>query len=103
MMTNLINDLLDQAKLENSAFELHNEWFNMHEVIEEAFQIIALQAQRKKISLVQEIDVSKLHNLKNVFGDRRRYLQILLNFISNSLKFTNKEGCIKVSLFVVEI
>ena len=47
MMTNLINDLLDEAKLENSAFKLNNDWFNMHEVIEEVFQIISLQAQRK--------------------------------------------------------
>ena len=37
-----------------------------------------------------------------IYGDQRRYLQILLNFISNALKFTLKDGTIKVRLNLIE-
>lgn len=36
--------------------------------------------------------------LKRIIGDERRYLQILLNFLSNSLKFSQKNGTISVNL-----
>ena len=58
MLTNLVNDLLDSAKLQEHVFQLDNEWFNLHEVVEEAFQIVLFSAQSKQITLVQEIDVS---------------------------------------------
>ncbi len=40
MMENLINDLLDLAKLENNSFQLTSEYFNLADIIFEAFQII---------------------------------------------------------------
>ena len=49
MMNNLVNDLLDSAKLEQSKFELDLEYFNMFEVIIQAFQILSFQADLKKI------------------------------------------------------
>jgi signal transduction histidine kinase len=36
--------------------------------------------------------------LKRILGDERRYLQILLNFLSNSIKFTNEKGKILVNI-----
>lgn len=39
-LCNLINDLLDSAKLETSTFTLNNEYFNLYEVILQAFQIV---------------------------------------------------------------
>ena len=49
MMNYLVNDLLDSAKLEQSKFELDLEYFNMFEVISQAFQILSFQADLKKI------------------------------------------------------
>lgn len=40
MMTNLINDLLDLGKLENNAFQLNIEEFNLYQVIQEAYSIV---------------------------------------------------------------
>ena len=40
MMANLINDLLDLAKLENQAFLLNNEYINLVDTVSEAFQIV---------------------------------------------------------------
>ena len=36
--------------------------------------------------------------MKKIFGDERRYLQILLNFLSNSIKFTKEKGQILVNV-----
>ena len=44
-LSNLINDLLDLAKMESATFILHPQEFNMFEVVAEAFQILIFQAQ----------------------------------------------------------
>ena len=102
MMINLINDLLDLGKLEDNAFKLNYEEFNLIEVIEEAFQIVMFQAQSKDIKLRLVLEAPNTSIFKRVFCDKRRILQIILNFISNSMKFTNPHGFIKVHLRVTE-
>ena len=44
MLENLINDLLDHAKLENNTFKFDNEYFSLPDTIYEAFQILGLSA-----------------------------------------------------------
>lgn len=61
------------------------------------------QAQNKQIKLLLQVDKDRpLHVLKKVHGDKGRILQILLNIISNSLKFTPSQGYVKVILNIVE-
>lgn len=198
-LNNLIKDLLDQAQFEAGTFRFHEEYFDLIEVIENAFEIVRHSAQQKKITLIWElvhdrdhkkdsskslalykmgnsssqdpsqksqynssdnqikevivrqplgkpssfslsksrddslrenfnIDVSQkslpsfvasdqpeigrnssngqkykdYHDLKkifqNIYGDKNRYMQILLNFLDNAIKFTpkNKEISVKV-------
>jgi signal transduction histidine kinase len=59
MITNLIEDLLDLAKMENSVFKLNNDYFNLIEVITEAFNIVSFSAEEKNIKLLLEVDRSK--------------------------------------------
>ena len=60
-------------------------------------------AKQKNIKLSAEIDkISNLDFIQMIYGDERRYLQILLNFLSNSLKFTNEGGEIKVEGKIIE-
>lgn len=56
MTTNLINDLLDLAKLENNAFTLNIETFNLIEVVSKAFQVVMFQAENQNIRLYLSID-----------------------------------------------
>ena len=40
--------------------------------------------------------------LQNIYGDQRRYLQLILNFLSNALKFTPKDGSIQIRVNIIE-
>ena len=56
MITNLINDMLDLAKFENSQFKINEDFFNLIDVITEAFNMIAYSAEEKGIKLLLEFD-----------------------------------------------
>jgi signal transduction histidine kinase len=60
---------------------------------------MAHKAEDSKVKLLAEIDQKKnLAMIGNIHGDQRRFLQILSNFLSNSLKFTNPGGSVTVKL-----
>ena len=104
MMENLINDLMDLGKLQKGVFRLENDFFSLPQVIQQAFQIVKATADIKKIEMHAIIkDQNKLQYFHKLEGDQRRYLQILLNFLSNALKFTPEGGKIIVKIEAEEI
>ena len=103
MNENLINDLLDLAKLENGKFSLNSQPFNLLQTIKAAFHIIGDMASRQDITLAAVIDDKEhLGLLQGILGDDRRYQQILLNFLSNALKFTNKGGEVTIIIKILD-
>ncbi len=92
----LVNDILDQAKLEAGKMELTLGYFKAQEVINGVMSSAVGLTRDKPIRLHTEI----ADNLPDVYGDEFRTRQILLNLISNASKFTN-EGSITVSAFPV--
>ena len=104
MNENLINDLLDLAKMENGKFSLHSEPFNLIKTIKAAFHIVHDMAAQRDITLAALIDdQSHLELLQSIIGDDRRYQQILLNFLSNALKFSNQGGDVTVLIRILDI
>ncbi len=93
MMT-LINDLLDFSKVEARKIEFESISFNVHDFLYETVSPLALDAYKKKLDLV--CDVPKELHYK-VIGDPGRLKQVLINLLSNALKFTN-EGEVVVSV-----
>jgi len=91
-MLALINDILDIAKLETGHIELDIGDFNLHETIEQTCAVTAMQAREKglRFELTIEREVPE-----RVRGDSRRFQQVLLNLISNAVKFTS-EGAVSV-------
>jgi signal transduction histidine kinase len=94
-LLNQVNEFLDFAKLENGNFELALEKVNIQEVIKEAVHIMEPLIDKKKQTLVTEINVGGPVTL-----DRQRILQVLLNLLSNSNKFTPDKGTIRIKSFV---
>jgi signal transduction histidine kinase len=56
MMENLINDLMDHAKMENNSFKFDNDYFNLSSIIYEALQMLNFSASERDIQLRAQID-----------------------------------------------
>ncbi len=85
-LLNLINDVLDLAKVEAGKIELYNVDFNLHMFLTGMGEIIRIRAECKEIIFNLEMD-SILPN--DINGDEKRLRQVLLNLLGNSVKFTD--------------
>ena len=84
-LLNLVNDILDLSKIEAEQLVLENIPFNLLDVIEEAVEIYAIKAAERDVELISRIDPNT--DIKRV-GDPAHLMQIILNLISNAIKFT---------------
>ncbi len=84
-MLALINDILDISKLETGHIEIDPGDFNLHETIEQSCSVAALQARDKGIGFEVDIDTEVPRVAR---GDSRRLQQVILNLVSNAVKFT---------------
>jgi signal transduction histidine kinase len=91
-LLSLINDILDLAKIEAGRMELEVSRFAAPAALESALALVRERAQRGGIALVLDVDPA----LGEVRGDERKFKQILLNLLSNSIKFTPTGGRIGV-------
>ncbi len=81
----LINDILDCAKIEAGKFELEQYPFSLQACLQEAQDLLKVQASSKQINL----NVTWSENIPHlIVGDITRLRQILVNFLSNAVKFT---------------
>lgn len=85
----VINDILDYSKLEANGIEMDPEPFSVAALIDGAAAIIEGQCETKGLSLKVVVDVAMPQVLT---GDAGRLRQVMLNFLSNAVKFTGKGG-----------
>jgi PAS domain S-box-containing protein len=98
LMLELINDILDIAKIEAGQLEMEIAEFALRETIEQACGVAALQADAKGLAF--EVAVAEAVPAQ-ARGDGRRLRQILLNLISNAVKFTS-DGHVSVHATALE-
>lgn len=92
-LTVIINDILDFSKIEAGKLNIERTPFSFSEVIKTITSLFTLKAQQKNIKFILNID----HKIPEaLIGDAVRLNQILINLISNALKFTSK-GWVEVS------
>ena len=83
----IINDILDFSKIESGKLELEEEPFELQVCIEDTLDLFALKAIEKGLDLLYLIDNDVAPVL---VGDANRLRQILVNLVSNAIKFTEK-------------
>ncbi len=86
-LMSIINDILDFSKIEAGKLELESIDFNLVRVVEEAAQLVAEPAQSKDLELLAYCSPELPEVLR---GDPSRLRQVLLNLISNAVKFTGE-------------
>jgi signal transduction histidine kinase len=91
-LLSLINDILDLSKIEAGRMELELTNFDLPGAIETALILVRERASRRGIALGKTMD----ERLGTVRGDERKVKQVLLNLLSNALKFTPEGGRIDV-------
>ena len=88
----LINDILDLAKVESGKMEFNPEKIHISHVISEVCDILQTLIIRRNIKLTIHIDPS----LITIIIDPAKLKQVLYNYISNALKFTNEGGSVTI-------
>jgi len=94
LLLDIINDILDLSKVEAGHMELEEEAFFLHSLVKECLPIVESQADTAGLAVLVETDDDSV-----LWADRRIVKQMLLNLLSNSLKFTAAGGTIRIKSY----
>jgi PAS domain S-box-containing protein len=88
----LLENLLEWSRFQSGRIEYAPEVINLREAAEFVINIIGIKALTKEIKLINEIE-------ENSFGyaDKKMIISVLQNLMTNAIKFTNKQGLVKIS------
>ncbi len=91
-LTRLISEMLDLSRTEESKLELQRETFNMNELVERTVQDIKYSSDEYKINIIHD-------DKFNINGDMDRISQVLINFITNAIKYSPNDKNIIVRVY----
>ena len=98
-LSRLVNQVLDLAKLESGQADWHTEVVELQEVIGQAITSVGPSMDERGIRAEVELDAQPAH----VWGDRDRLMQVLVNLLSNGIKYAPAQtGQVRVELYPVE-
>jgi cell cycle sensor histidine kinase DivJ len=92
----LINSILDMSKIEAGRFTIVAQRFDLQDAVNQALGFVSLQAERNGIALEHDIAPAA----RGVRADKRAVLQILINLLSNGVKYTQRDGRVSVTATV---
>jgi cell cycle sensor histidine kinase DivJ len=91
-LLSVVNGMLDVSKMEAGDFEIAPEPFSPAPVIDHCCDLLALKARECGLELIKRLPA----DLPEIVADKRAFRQILLNLLSNALKFTERGGRVTV-------
>ena len=93
-LLHIVDEVLDYSRISSGSFVLTKENFHLMKVIKEVESALRIQAQKKGLTLLLDIEEAKDHHVN---GDAFRLRQVLYNLVGNAIKFTSK-GYVKLAL-----
>jgi PAS domain S-box-containing protein len=96
-LLSIINDIIDISKIESGLLEIINDQFNVNHLIKNIAEVFEFRVKQKGLSLI----VRNCDKDIVMVNDRSKIYQILSNFLSNAIKFTNK-GNIELGVIQIE-
>jgi signal transduction histidine kinase len=97
-LLSLIEDILDLSKVEAGKTELEMSRFSLKECFEESLEMFKEKSIKHNIELRAEVE----DDIGDIIADERRIKQVILNLISNALKFTPDGGSVMVRARLIE-
>ena len=94
LLLDLINDILDLAKIEAGKMDLRLSEFRIEAVVTAQCDMVRALSEEKNIDLIREVEP----DLPPLFQDQNKIQQVLINLLSNAIKFTPEGGRITVSV-----
>ncbi|MBS0528027.1 MAG: HAMP domain-containing histidine kinase, partial [Proteobacteria bacterium] len=92
-LLSVVNSILDMSKMESGNFEILPEPFAPRDVLVSSCNLLALKARENGIELITRAP----EDLPQITGDPRAFKQIVLNLVSNAIKFTERGGSVTIS------
>ncbi|MFD1872153.1 response regulator [Hymenobacter bucti] len=99
-LLSVLNEVLDMTKISAARLEMEQVSFDLRESVEEALQPLVVQAEEKGLAFHLAL-LQQPEPLPRVIGDAYRLNQVLLNLVSNAIKFTAAPGSIAVGAYVL--
>jgi len=93
-LLDLINDILDVSAVESGKLELYEENVNVTKAVEVSLRLLRPRAEKSGVKLIKVIP----DDLPPLWADERRVKQILINLVSNGVKFTQSGGQVTVEV-----
>lgn len=97
-LLSLINEVLDLAKIESGKMKLSMEEVDVGDLLTDCIPLITFQAKKRQLDLVDRVS-NKGHIVQ---GDFTRLKQILLNILSNAVKYNNTHGSITIDSEIID-
>lgn len=99
ILMDILNDILDLAKIEAGRMELRRSTFSLPFIVDKIHALFTPMASTNKVNLHYHINKDLPHFINT---DETRLIQVLSNLVSNSLKFTQKGGSIDIGFELIE-
>lgn len=96
-LLNLVNNILDMSKIESGKMGLHDDKFNIIDLINEVVSLSKSLIREK--GHVLSVNISDVVH-REVIGDKEKLMQVFINLISNAIKYTLEEG--NIDLYITE-
>ena len=97
-LLDLINELLDLAKIESGDITVNLSHIVLQDILSECLTLVTTMANKYDIKITLQLSTFEQ---EKVYGDHRRIKQILLNFLSNAIKYNCKQGSVTIHIVIL--